>query len=353
MKNTSPKLLAFLTTFAIVTIQAIIYYIVSLIIGNEINLKIFLLFLVLFFALIYVLLHFIINKFIYDKIKIIYKNINHYKRTDKEKRIEKGEIKENDILNQVENEVKEWAIGQAKEIDELKRMEEYRKEFLGNVMHELKTPVFNIQGYILTLLDGGLEDENINRKYLKKAEKSLNRIISIVHDLENISRLEHGRLVLEYEKFDMAKLTCDIFDILDTNAKNKNVQMRLFGSLTKNVMVYADKERIKQVMSNLILNAINYGVENGEIEVEFIDMDDQILIEISDNGIGIEKNHLNRIFERFYRVDKSRSTKLGGTGLGLSIVKHIIEAHKQTINVRSAVNVGTTFSFTLKKDMPK
>jgi two-component system phosphate regulon sensor histidine kinase PhoR len=228
-------------------------------------------------------------------------------------------------------------------------MERYRKEFLGNVSHELKTPIFNIQGYINTLLDGAWEDQEVLIHFLKKAAKSTDRIASLVEDLESISQLESGFLTMEMEIFDINDLIHDIFDSLDFRAAEKNIRLDFKEGCDTPFIVEADKDRVRQVIINLLVNSIKYGKENGYTLIGLYDMDENILIEVTDNGIGIEEEHLPRLFERFYRVDKSRSRDEGGTGLGLSIVKHIIEAHDQTINVRSTKGVGTTFAFTLKK----
>ncbi len=224
----------------------------------------------------------------------------------------------------------------------------YRREFLGNVSHELKTPVFNIQGYVLTLLDGGLEDPTINKNYLIRAEKSVDRMITIIDDLEAISQLETGELQIEQERFDIVLLMKDVIDAQEMHATDKGIMLSIQDD-AKPIFVNADRFRIRQVLVNLIVNSVKYGKEYGETKIRFYDVGDNIRIEISDNGIGIGEEHLPRLFERFYRVDKSRSREQGGTGLGLAIVKHIIEAHSQTINVMSTEEVGTVFSFTLKK----
>jgi len=261
------------------------------------------------------------------------------------KKVDLGE----DVIGEVSREVLDWQKDRTDEIAELRKMEIFRKEFLGNVSHELKTPIFNIQGYIHTLLDGGLEDKNVNIHYLQRASKSVDRLCLIVEDLESISKLESGELILEQRMYDIHELVKDVFDSSEMKAKEKNIRLGYKDGSDKPFFVYADKERIRQVLVNLIVNSIKYGKEGGSTLVGFYDMDENILIEITDNGIGVEPLHLSRLFERFYRVDKSRSREAGGTGLGLSIVKHIIEAHKQTINVRSTYGVGTTFTFTLKK----
>ncbi|MFL5765824.1 MAG: sensor histidine kinase [Bacteroidia bacterium] len=253
--------------------------------------------------------------------------------------------------NNVENlkqEIIAWADDRKDEIERLHKLEVYRKEFLGNVSHELKTPIFNIQGYVLTLLDGGLEDPSINRNYLERAEKSVDRMITIIDDLEAISQLETGELQLEPEKFDIAALAKDVADAQEMKATAKGIILTLPEEI-KPLYVMADRFRIRQVIVNLIVNSVKYGKEYGETKIRFYDVGENVMVEIADNGIGIGKEHLPRLFERFYRVDKSRSREQGGTGLGLAIVKHIIEAHNQTISVMSTEGAGTVFSFTLKK----
>lgn len=235
------------------------------------------------------------------------------------------------------------------EIDRLQKLEVYRKEFLGNVSHELKTPIFNIQGYVSTLLDGGLEDQTINRDYLVRAEQSVERMIRIVDDLEAITQLESGELRLEFEKFDVVELIKEVFKMQEMTAKTKSISLSLKHQNQVPIEVWADKFRIRQVIINLVVNSIKYGREHGKTLVWFQNVNDYVVVEIFDNGIGIDPAHLPRLFERFYRVDKHRSREGGGTGLGLSIVKHILEAHGQTITVNSTAGVGTVFSFTLKR----
>lgn len=284
-----------------------------------------------------------IRHFVKNRIRALYKTIYNIKDN------QSPDIAESDdLMQQMEREVTEWMKNRSTEIEDLKKLEHYRREFLGNVSHELKTPIFNIQGYISTLLDGGLEDPNINRNYLQRAEKSVERMINIIDDLEAISRLESGEMVLEKETFDIVDLSKEIIDSQEMKAGERKIKLH-FKENFKPIRVHADKDRIRQVMTNLIVNSLKYGKDGGETEVRFYDMDDNVLIEISDNGIGIAKEHLPRLFERFYRVDKGRSREQGGTGLGLAIVKHILEAHGQTINVRSSEGVGSTFSFTLPK----
>lgn len=303
--------------------------------------------LILFTVIHYVLIRYILKRFISDKIKPVYKAILEIPVSGSHQ--EKKEPKGSDLLAEVRSDVEEWTKAQNQEIERLKELERYRKEFVGNVSHELKTPIFNIQGYILTLLEGGIEDPKINKLYLERTEKSINRMISIVEDLESITKLESGELKLKMEKFDVVRLVEEVFDLQQMRAAEQLVSLEFVRRPERPVYVQADKKRINEVLNNLINNGIKYSKREGYVKVGFYDMEEHVMIEISDNGIGMEKKDLSRVFERFYRVDKSRSREQGGTGLGLSIVKHIIEAHNQTINVKSVVNEGTTFTFTLEK----
>ena len=247
------------------------------------------------------------------------------------------------------DEIRSWSEERKKEIEQMKKLESYRKEFLGNVSHELKTPVFNIQGYISTLLEGGLDDAAINKKYLDRADKNVERMISIVDDLESISQLETGEMRIEPERIDLVALFREVFDMHEMQATSKGILFSMEGVQSdQSCWAYADKFRIRQVLTNLIVNSIRYGKEYGQTKVRLRVADEVVQVDVEDNGIGIPLEHQPRIFERFYRVDKGRSREEGGTGLGLSIVKHIIEAHGQTIWVTSALNEGTVFSFTLK-----
>lgn len=304
--------------------------------------------LVLFFMIAFYIIQFAINKFILEKIRPIYKIIDFVpqkKESELKFNLKPGFVELSDVEQDVEN----WAHDKLQEIERLKELERYRKDFVGNVSHELKTPIFNIQGYILTLLEGGLEDPNINKLYLTRTEKSIDRMISIVEDLESINKLETGELKPQYSVFDIVKIVEDVFEMEQRLAKERKIWVTFSDKPDKPLMVKADRKRIIEVLTNLVVNGIKYGKKNGYLKVGFYDFDDKIVIEVSDNGIGIDKKDLPRIFERFFRVDKSRSREQGGTGLGLSIVKHIIEAHNQTINVQSVLNEGTTFTFTLEK----
>ncbi|MBL0102716.1 MAG: sensor histidine kinase [Bacteroidetes bacterium] len=299
------------------------------------------------FVVTYIIFKYLLEVFIYRKIKLIYKTITTSKNS-KEKALEKIDL-DVDILANVSKEVMEWDQNRSDEIAELKRMENFRKEFLGNVSHELKTPLFNIQGYIHTLLEGALDDPEVNVNYLQRASRSVDRLCLIVDDLEAISKMESGEMMLDQRTFDIHELTKDVFESSELKAKEMEISLSFKEGSDRQFYVYGDKDRIRQVLVNLMINSIKYGKKGGSTVVGFYDMDQNILVEVTDTGIGIDTKYLPRLFERFFRVDKSRSREQGGTGLGLSIVKHIIEAHHQTINVRSTLGVGTTFTFTLRK----
>jgi len=292
-------------------------------------------------------IQFILDRFIYRRIKLIYKIIRKAKTSVPDKRALPGS--DDPVLDGVEQEVQQWAETQQNEIETLKTLEAYRRRFIGNVSHELKTPIFSIQGYIYTLIDGGVYDENVNMRYLERAASNVDRLLTIVQDLEEISKLESEDLILDIQKFDIKALVKEVFNDLEVNARQRNVSLAFKEGADKSFYVLADREGIRQVLTNLLLNSIKYGNENGITKVSFYVMDKQILVEISDNGIGIEEKHLNHLFDRFYRVDKSRSRESGGSGLGLSIVKHILEDNNQTVNVRSTPGKGSTFGFTLDK----
>ncbi len=299
-------------------------------------------FLFSFFAIL-----FVINKYILDKIRPVYKTIKDLPLSGN--KMEEKSSDSTNLLANVKFEVEEWAKTQMKEIERLKDLERYRKEFVGNVSHELKTPIFNIQGYILTLLEGGIDDPKINTLYLRRTEKSIDRMISIVEDLESITKLESGELKLKMVSFDIVKTVKDVLEMEQWQADERKISLEIINKPVKPVYVKADRNRILEVLTNLVVNGIKYGKKEGYVHVSFHDLEENIMVEVTDNGIGIEKKNLPRVFERFYRVDKSRSREQGGTGLGLSIVKHIIEAHNQSINVRSVLDQGTTFNFTLEK----
>lgn len=347
MRELSPREIVIYTSMLI----ALILYGLILLFNYVLNLKFdwyyLLIIPVLIFGSAFIIFSFFIENFIYKKIKVIYKNINDLKAGKGSRNINLDF--NTDLLGKVDSEVQEWAEIKAREIEVLKKAEQYRKEFIGNVSHELKTPVFAIQGYIETLLDGGLEDETINHSYLYKASQNVERLQTIIDDLLIISKLESNEVPLEIEKFDLVELIKEVFESLEVQAEIQDITLSLKQGHDKTTMVLADKSRIQQVLTNLITNSIKYGKEGGKTAIGIYDMDENYLVEVSDDGIGIAKEHLPRLFERFYRVDKHRSREVGGSGIGLAIVKHIVEAHGQTINVRSTPDVGTTFGFTIKK----
>jgi two-component system, OmpR family, phosphate regulon sensor histidine kinase PhoR len=344
MKNSTPRQMAVNIALLSALVSGLFFLVFGLINGG-IYWWLGLLGILSVFTLVYFLVRNVLRDFIFEKIVPIYKAIQKQHVSDEEMQKLLGY---NDMVAQARNDVLDWGRERAGEIEQLKSLETYRKEFLGNVSHELKTPIFNIQGYVLTLLDGGIDDPEVNKLYLERTEKSINRLISIVEDLESISRLESGDLKLEFEHFDIIQLFEEVFEMQDMRAHKHDITLSFNHRYDKALMVYADRNRILEVVNNLVVNSIKYGNKHGRTIVSFSDLVDNVMIEISDNGIGISEKDISRIFERFYRVDKSRSREQGGTGLGLSIAKHIIEAHKQTIRVRSTPGAGTTFTFTLQ-----
>jgi two-component system, OmpR family, phosphate regulon sensor histidine kinase PhoR len=284
---------------------------------------------------------------VYRRLKVIYRLINDQKKEDTQKLT--GLITANNLFDMVEADVNAWLDKKNNDMIALSKLEDYRREYIGNVSHELKTPIFNIQGYIQTLINGAINDPEVNSKFLEKALSNAERLQTIVEDLEAISRLESNQSVWDLQSFDIQELVEEVFGDLEETAKQKNISMTFKSGADQKYQVQGEREQIRLVLNNLIQNSIKYGETNGKTKVSFYDMDTKILIEVSDDGIGIPEDHHKFIFDRFYRVDKSRSREMGGSGLGLSIVKHILEYHGQTINVRSTPGKGSTFSFTLNK----
>lgn len=302
---------------------------------------------ILVFALSYSLILFTLQTFIYRKIKLIYKLIYQTKASKREEFYYKNILPQRTI-DEVREDVEAWAQQRKVEIEILQKNEIFRKEFLQNLSHELKTPIFSIQGYIETLLNGALFNNEVNKKFLKSAGRNVERLVNLVDDLDEISKLESGEQELYFQNFIIQDLLRDVYDSLEIKTKVKDIRCIIKKGCELPLTVNADKEKIRQVLINLVDNAIKYGKNNGIVEASFYNVDGKnVLIEISDDGAGISEEHLPRIFERFYRTDLARSRKVGGSGLGLSICKHIIEAHHQTIHVRSKIDVGTTFGFSL------
>lgn len=304
---------------------------------------------ILFFAFFtysfsFLIIQYRVEKFIYKRINKIYKDLTLLESTS---------FRRHSITTDMATltrQIDKYAKDKKLEIETLKVREEYRKEFMGNVSHELKTPLFTVQGYIETLLDGAMKDKNVAEKYLERANKGVERLIYIVKDLDMITKLEVGDLRLNVTTFDIVDLVKSVFDLLEMKAAKKKISLMFDMDYKQPILVKGDEERIQQVLTNLVVNSIKYGHQNGttEISIERL-IKNKVIVRVTDNGEGIGKEHLPRLFERFYRVDKSGSRKEGGSGLGLSIVKHIIEAHDEKIYVESEENVGSEFSFTLEK----
>lgn len=299
------------------------------------------------FIITYALTLFFIQRFIFRKIKLIYKFIHQTKATKREEFYNKHILPQKS-MEEVSADVEKWAAQRREEVEILRQNETYRKEFLQNLSHEIKTPVFAVQGYVDTLLHGALENPSVNRKFLESTARNIDRLVNLIGDLDEISRLESGEQVLNSTAFVIQDLIRDVYETLAIKARDKGSRLMVKDGCEDPVVVYADKEKIRQVLTNLVDNAIKYGKQDGMVEASVYHTDGRnILVEISDDGIGIAEEHLGRVFERFYRTDYGRSRNIGGTGLGLAICKHIIEAHGHTIHVRSNPEVGTTFGFTV------
>ena len=343
----TPNQFAFLLATVVAIFFTVFVLVLNYMLDFQISIVYYLLSIIVFWLFSYFIIYYLLEKLITQKIRVLYRTIHNYKISKEDFPIDMGQ----DLLSATEKEVMNWAESNREEIAKLKGQEAFRKEFLGNLAHELRTPIFSIQGYILTLLEGGLEDEKINKEFLKRASKGVDRMTRIVEDLDVITKFESERVKLNIEKADIIQLSQEIMEGVEIYALEKKAKVTFNKNYNVPIDVLCDRDKIGQVLTNLINNAINYSKEGGSVEVRFFDIEDNVLIEVSDNGIGMDEIHLNRIFERFYRVDKSRARNQGGTGLGLAIVKHIVDAHGQSINVRSTKGKGSTFSFTLQKAM--
>jgi len=295
----------------------------------------------------FVFFYYLIEKYIVAKIKIIYKLIHNLK-LGKDLKDAIGDHVSADPINDVEKDVKDWARQKKTEIEELKHQEQFRRDFLSNVSHEFKTPLFAIQGYIEALQDD-MDDPEMARQFLAKAAKNVDRLSYLVKDLDEISKLESGEIPINYTKFKITELIKEVIESLELKARQHNIKLIFKDKYDDNTQVNADREKIRQVLVNLVDNSFKYGKEGGTTAIRIYDLHEQVLVEVTDDGIGIEEKNLPRLFERFFRTDSSRSRQIGGSGLGLAIVKHIIESHQQTINVRSTEGLGSTFGFTLQK----
>ncbi|QQL49570.1 sensor histidine kinase [Mucilaginibacter ginkgonis] len=300
----------------------------------------------------FVVFYYLIEKYVYSKIKLIYKLIHNLK-LGRDLRDALGEGTSADPINDVEKEVQEWAVQKKSEIDVLRGQEKYRREFLSNISHEFKTPLFAIQGYIEAIEDDDLEDLDMTRQFLRKAAKNVDRLSQLIKELDEISKLESGEIPINFTRFKINDLIKEVFESLELKAQKHDIKLVFKQKYDDATWVNADKSKINQVLVNLIDNSFKYGKPGGTTAVSLFQLHDQVLVEITDDGNGIEEKNLPRLFERFYRTDASRSRDIGGSGLGLAIVKHIIEAHEQTISVRSTEGIGSTFSFTLEKIKPQ
>lgn len=336
-------------TFAVISTFYITVFSTGLIVVLQLLFSEFSWWFTFFFAIIigvfsFYMLQYRTERFIYQRVKKIYDDVSL---------LDSATLRSQSITTDMATltkEVKKYATDRKLEIENLKVREEYRREFMGNVSHELKTPLFTVQGYIETLLGGAMKDKELRKKYLERAQKGVERLVYIVEDLDLISKLEMGDLNLDYGVFNVVDLIQNVFDMLEMQADRKNIILMFDRKYPKPILVHADPEKIQQVLSNLIMNSIKYGKENGTTEVTIEDLvKNKIIVRIRDNGEGIEKQHIPRLFERFYRVDKSGARSEGGSGLGLSIVKHIIEGHNEKIYVESEFGKGSEFSFTLEK----
>jgi len=346
MTSLTPVVLSGRIAFAISVVSSLIFFFFI----PQSSLMSYLLtsgFFVFVFLFSFFLLKFSIERFVQEKLSVIYETIHQLKRNPIS--TEKKSFKANDPISKVNEEVLDWHLDNQKEINRLTEMEQYRREFIGNVSHELKTPVFNIQGYLLTLLEGGLEDESINRKYLERAEKSVEKLIKLLNELDMIIRLDTGEIQLNIQRIDLIELVKEVIESIELKAEKKHIKISILRKNMEPLWIMADEDKITQIITNLLINSIKYGSEKGKTEISFDDMKKQILVKIKDNGVGIKDKEISRVFDRFYRTDAAREHDQKGFGLGLSIVKHIVEAHGQTIHVNSVKHEGSTFSFTLKK----
>jgi two-component system phosphate regulon sensor histidine kinase PhoR len=343
IKNISPRQLSAFTALILsVPIGLLLWFV-------EKNWLLAVIYVVLLFICSYFLISFVLERFIFRKIKLIYKFIYQTKATKREETYYKYVLPQKSI-DEVREDVEAWASEKKEEIDLLRSNEQFRKEFLQNLSHEFKTPIFAIQGYVDTLLHGALENPEVNRRFLEKAGTNVERLTNLLTDLDEISKLERGELPLIKQNFVIQELVRETFESISIMAEHKNIRCLIKKGCESPLMVFADKEKIRQVLLNLVENSIKYGKQNGTITASMYNTDGKhILVELSDDGIGIAERHLQRVFERFYRTDSGRSMDLTGSGLGLAICKHIIEAHGQTIHVRSRENVGTTIGFTLDR----
>lgn len=329
---------------SLITIVSIVILLLLQELFFEINIWFTLIFGILFFIFSFFTLQYRVEHFIYRHVQKIYKEVSL---------LDESVLRSQPVTTDMKTlmyEVNKFATGKKIEIESLKVREEYRREFIGNVSHELKTPLFTVQGYISTLIDGGIKDKALRDKYLARAENGVERLIDIVDDLDMITKLESNELKLQIITFDIVQIFRDVFEMLEMKADAKDISLMFDKDHYRKIFIKGDKEKISRVVINLVENSIKYGKDNGTTEVSFVDLtENKLLVRVTDNGLGIDKKHINRLFERFFRIESSRSREVGGSGLGLSIVKHIIEGHNEHIYLESNLGSGSEFSFTLEK----
>lgn len=344
MKNLKPLQLILIGSFGVLALT-LVFLLFLFFIGIDIQFETLILLPLFSGGVAFVIFFVLIKQFINERLRLVYRSIRRGKITKENELTFKFR---EDVISNAEKETKKWTEERQDEIEKLKEQEEFRREFLGNLAHELKTPIFSIQGYLLTLLEGGLEDDKVNTIFLERASKATDRMVSLIEDLDQITKLEVDGLQIELKPFNLNDLVLEIFESLEMSAGEKNITLR-FAKQYEPIFVIGDRSKLAQVFTNLLSNSISYGNEGGETTVRLYPLDDIVTIEVSDNGPGISDTSIPRLFERFYRVEKSRNRNDGGSGLGLSIVKHIIEAHNHTVSVRSTEGVGSTFIFALDK----
>ncbi|HHB78912.1 MAG TPA: sensor histidine kinase [Saprospiraceae bacterium] len=341
-KKVTPLKVCVMLAISNTLITLLVIAVLSLAGKTQINTwQIFLIALLVFGAS-YTVTYLIIKKYILQKLIQIYKAIQHKGKS-------KNMLMSKNVFEQTSQDVSKWAKELDEEVQTQTQLANYRRLFIGNFSHEIRTPIFNIQGYIDTLIDGAMDDDNVREKYLNQASKNVTRLISIVEDLTTISKLEYNQVVMNITEFDLIPVIYDIFDELALKAEEFEIELKLDSHGHNFFTVKGDKMAIRQVLSNLLLNSIKYGKTKGKTTVNLLDMNTYAIIQVTDNGIGIEEKHLGHLCDRFYRVSTSRSRTAGGTGLGLAIVKHILEAHNQSLSISSNYGKGSTFAFQLEK----
>ncbi len=344
MRSLKPITILLIGSLAVSSLVVILLFILGLV-NNEISLVALFFIWLGSFVSTFGVFYLLVKRFIEDRLKILYRSIRKGKFLEGDRQTLSLT---NDVIEEAEKQARDWTEEKNKEITKLKDQEEFRREFLGNLAHELKTPIFSIQGYLLTLLDGGLEDDKVNRRFLERASVATDRMVGIIEDLDQITKIEVDDLKMNIEHFDIVALIKEVAETIEIKAKEKEIALNLVKEYPE-IIVEGDKGKIAQVLSNLVNNSINYGKVGGETRFRIYILDNIVTVEVADNGLGIEEAEIPRLFERFYRVEKSRNRHEGGSGLGLAIVKHIMESHDQSISVRSTVGVGSTFAFTLNK----